>query len=119
LFYYLLPETKGEKNMKHYLSPEDYQSMKRLSEEMQGKLEEMAQIAFRIAGVVVDSNMVKKFVHQKAAAAGAPDGGTDAPPHIVWVEIFDPTPSHPEMCVVFYSDQHAVLEVPCGTPITG
>ena len=106
--------------MKHYLSPEDYQTMQRLSEEAQGKFEEMAQLAFRIAGVEVDSaTAVKKFVHQKMVSTGAMDTGVDSEPHIVWVEIFDPTPTHPEMCVVFYSDQHAVLEVPCGTPITG
>lgn len=105
--------------MQYYLSPEDYQNMKRLSEEVQGKLEEMAQISFRVAGLGEDFNTVRKFVHQKMAPGGAPDGGADSPPGIVWVEIFDPTPEHDEMCVVYYSDQHAVLEVPCGTPITG
>jgi hypothetical protein len=79
----------------------------------------MAQIAARAAGVEVDRDAVRKYVRQRIAPAGASDSIVDSSPHILWVEIFDPTPEHPEMCVVFYSDQHAVLEVPCGTPITG
>jgi len=105
--------------MKYYLSPEDYQSMKRLSEEVQGKIDEMVQLATRVAGTEVDFNTIMKFVHQRVASTGASDGAAESQPHILWVEVFDPTPAHPEMCVVFYSDGHGVIEVPCGTPISG
>jgi hypothetical protein len=100
--------------MQYYLSPEDSASMERLSEEVQGKIEEIAQIFARVANVEVDSNTVSKFVHQNMKF----DDSIDSP-QIVWVEIFDQTPPHPKMCVVYYSDHHGVIEVPCGTPITG
>ena len=105
--------------MKYYLSTEDYQSMKLLSEEVQRKIDEMVQLATRVAGTQVDLNTVMKFVHQRVASAGASDGSAESQPQILWVEVFDPTPTHPEMCVVFYSDGHGVIEVPCGTPISG
>lgn len=101
--------------MEYELSSEDMQRMRRLLEEVQGRLEEMARIAARVAGVKLDPRAVRKFVPRPEASH---PGASDAPV-IDWVEIFDATPQHPEMCVVHYSDGHGVLESPCGTPLTG
>lgn len=109
-----ITKEKGRKTMQYYLAPEDAQRIKRLSDEVQERLEEIALIAARVADMTLEPNSVRKFVHQRMAPAEAADA-----PVIDWVEIFDPTPQHPEMCVVHYSDCHGVIEVPCGTPITG
>jgi len=95
------------------------QRLNRLTEEVQGRLEEMALICARVAGIKLDPNAVRKFVPRNPADHTGTYGGSTDTPVIQWVEIFDKTTTHPEMCVVYYSDHHAVLESPCGTPITG
>lgn len=103
--------------MQYYLAPEDDQRMKRLSEEVRGRLEEMALIAARVAGIKLDPNAVRKFVPHTIAVTEADAGAGGSPPVVTKVEIFDATSEHPEMCVVIYSSGPAGLESPCGTPI--
>lgn len=95
--------------------PDDAQRLTRLAEEVRGRLEEMAQISARIAGIRLDPGATRKFApcprQTHAADAGAGHGD------VTMVEIFDATSEHPEMCVTWWSDGTTGLESPCGQEI--
>jgi hypothetical protein len=97
--------------MRYELGPEDDYRMKRLSEEVQGRLEEMSLLAARVAGIKLDREAIRKFVPHQVASA------EESLSDITMVEIFDATSQHPQMCVVWHSSGPATLESPCGTPI--
>lgn len=84
------------------LSVEDRQRMRRLSEEVRGRLEEMALITARALGVPLANDAVRKFVPV--------DTGTDEA-HVVHVEIID-NPDGTHGCYTEFDDGSAVCE-PC------
>lgn len=103
--------------------PDDFQRMDRLAEEVRAKLEELALIGSRIGGFKLDPRAVRKFSPRLDPYVKADDGGTGgsadagAPSVVAAVEIFDSTPQHPEMCVVWWSDGTHSLDSPCGHEI--
>ena len=107
--------------MQYDLSPYDSFRANQLAREIQERIDEMTMIISSIAGIQFTDSTSRRVVHQTKPAMN-PDAAADSPA-IVWVEIFDATTEHPQMCVVAYDDGHGgvhgVLEVPCGTPITG
>ena len=89
-------------------SAADAERMARLSEEVRGRLEEMAHIAARTAGIRLDKNVVRKFVPRDVTASDAPT--------VVEVEILDDflgPGTHP-CCLVALSDGDWFVECPCG-----
>jgi hypothetical protein len=92
--------------MKHQLVPEDAQRMHRLSEEVRGRLEEMALIATRKLGVSADPKALTKF---------APKNPSTRLGCLGLVEILDASSDHPEICVLFFCDGSVGLESPCGS----
>ena len=89
-------------------SPADAERMARLSEEVRGRLEEMAHIAARAAGIRLDKDVVRKFVPRDVTASDAPT--------IVDVEILDDFlgPGSRPCCLVGLSDGDWFVECPCG-----
>jgi hypothetical protein len=84
------------------LSTEDRQRMRRLTEEVRGRLEEMALITARTLGVPLSPDAVRKFVPVAAEADR---------PHVVHVEIID-NPDGTHGCYTEFEDGSAVCE-PC------
>ena len=84
------------------LSVEDRQRMRRLTEEVRGRLEEMALITARTLGVPLSPGSVRKFVPVAAAADQA---------HVVHVEIID-NPDGTYGCYTEFDDGSAICE-PC------
>lgn len=99
---------------RYRLSEEDAARMARLSEEVRGRLEEMASIAARVMGRRLDRNTVRKFVPHESTS-----GGTFEPhgPTVVEVEILDDFlgPGHRPCCLVALSDGDWFVECPCGS----
>jgi hypothetical protein len=93
--------------------PDDAQRLTRLAEEVRGRLEEMAQIAGRIAGIKVDPAATRKFAPHPARTVAADAGHGD----VTMVEIYDATSQHPEMCVTWWADGTTGLDSPCGTEV--
>lgn len=91
--------------------PEDAQRLTRLSEEIRARLEEIALIGSRIAGIERDSSSTPKYAPRPQSVADSPHGG------VTMVEIFDATPGHPGMCVTWWADGTVGLDSPCGTEI--
>jgi hypothetical protein len=91
--------------------PDDPARLTRLSEEIRGRLEEIALIGARIAGIELDPAARPKFVTRPAPDTDAP--GAPA----TMVEIFDATPQHPQMCVTWFADGTVGLDSPCGHEI--
>ena len=84
------------------LSVEDRQRMRRLTEEVRGRLEEMALITARTLGVPLTPGSVRKFVPVPAATDQA---------HVVHVEIID-NPDGTHGCYTEFDDGSAICE-PC------
>jgi hypothetical protein len=97
--------------------PDDPQRLTRLAEEVQARLEEIAQIAARIAGVKLDPGTVRKYVPCPASEAGEDRGLDHGTGVLTMVEILDASGGNPEMCVGWYSDGTVSLDSPCGTEI--
>jgi hypothetical protein len=83
------------------LSTEDRQRMRRLSDEVRGRLEEMACITARALGTRLDPAAVRKFVPVASADRA----------HVVHVEIID-NPDGTHGCYTEFDDGSAVCE-PC------
>jgi hypothetical protein len=84
------------------LSTEDRQRMRRLSEEVRGRLEEMALITARNLGVRLTGDSIRKFVPVAAAVDRA---------HVTHVEIID-NPDGTHGCYTEFDDGSAICE-PC------
>jgi hypothetical protein len=84
------------------LSAEDHKRMRRLSEEVRGRLEEMALITARVLGITLSADAVRKF---------APAGPTAERAEVVHVEIID-NPDGTHGCYTEFSDGSAKCE-PC------
>lgn len=84
------------------LTAEDRQRMRRLSEEVRGRLEEMALITARTLGIRLTDDSVRKFVPVEQAADEA---------HVVHVEIID-NPDGTHGCYTEFDDGTAICE-PC------
>lgn len=95
------------KEYRSQLSRTDAERMARLSEEVRGRLEEMASIAARTLGVKLDKDAIRKFVPHPAVLDR---------PTIVEVEILDDFlgPGHAACCLVALSDEDWFVECPCG-----
>jgi hypothetical protein len=93
----------AQQDNRYRLSAEDAARMARLSEEVRGRLEEMASIAARVMGRRLDKNTVRTF---------EPHG-----PTVVEVEILDDFlgPGHRPCCLVALSDGDWIVECPCGS----
>jgi hypothetical protein len=89
------------------LSPGDSERMRRLSEEVRGRLEEMAQITARVQGLKLDDQAVRKFVPRSERASRDPTVITD-------VEIVD-LPDGTNCCIVTFDDGRELCECPCGS----
>ncbi|MET8680915.1 hypothetical protein ABZW18_25875 [Streptomyces sp. NPDC004647] len=94
---------------------DDAQRLTRLAEEVRGRLEEIAQIGARIAGVKLDPNSTRKFVPRNPVSPPAALAASHG--EVTMVEIYDATPDHPQLCVGWWSDGTVSLDSPCGTEI--
>ncbi len=107
--------------MQYDLSAYDSFRANKLAQEIQERIDEMTMIISSTAGIHFADSASRRVVHQTKPVM-SPDSVADSPA-IAWVEIFDATTEHPQMCVVAYDNGHGgvygVLEVPCGTPISG
>lgn len=97
--------------MKDY--PDDAERLTRLAEEVTARLEEIALIATRIAGIKLDHKSVRTFSPRPVAVTASADAGT--PAVLTMVEILD-TPSG-TMCATWWSDGTVGLDSPCGHEI--
>jgi hypothetical protein len=87
----------------------DSERMRRLSEEVQGRLEEMAQITARVQGMKLDDQAVRKFVPR-------PERASD-PSVITDVEIID-LPDGTNCCIISFDDGRPdICECPCGSEV--
>jgi hypothetical protein len=91
--------------------PDDPQRLTRLGEEIRGRLQEMALIGARIAGIQLDPAATPRFAPLSAPASGL-ESGHGA---VTMVEIFDATANHPQMCVSWWSDGTTGLDSAGGT----
>jgi hypothetical protein len=91
--------------------PDDGQRLTRLGEEVRGRLQEMALIAARIAGVQLDPASMPTFVPRP------PSGTESAHGDVTMVEILPATSEHGELCVTWWSDGTTGLDNPCGTEV--
>lgn len=89
------------------LAPGDSERMRRLSEEVQGRLEEMAQIVARVQGLKLDDRAVRKFVPRAERVSSDPAVLTD-------VEIVD-LPDGTNCCILTFDDGREFCECPCGS----
>jgi hypothetical protein len=87
------------------LATEDQERLQRLSEEVRSRIEEMALILTRNAGIQLEAGAVRKFVPQRAVAADS---------RVVEVEIFD-LPDGTSGCHVTLADGSGFSEYPCGS----
>jgi len=92
--------------------PDDAQRLTRLAEEVRGRLEEMAQIGARIAGIKLDPSSARKFVPRPAPTLAADAGAGHG--HVTMVEIFDATSGHPEILVTWWEDGTVGIDSPAG-----
>jgi len=81
--------------------------MRRLSEEVRGRLEEMAQITARVQGLKLDDQAVRKFVPRVERATMDAAVLTD-------VEIVD-LPDGTNCCILTFDDGREFCECPCGS----
>ena len=93
--------------------PDDGQRLTRLGEEVRGRLEEMALIAARIAGIQLDRATAPRFVPQHTHSTHADSAHGD----VTMVEVFPATSSHDQLCVTWWADGTTGLDSPCGTEI--
>ena len=93
--------------------PDDGQRLTRLGEEVRGRLEEIALIAARIAGIQLDRATMPRFVPRPSPVSDSPSAHGD----VTTVEVFPATSSHGEMCVTWWSDGTHGLDSPCGHEI--
>lgn len=94
----------GTDSTRYQLDPEDAQRMRRLTEEVRGRLLEMAMITARTAGVELRGSAAIRFVPHKAAADAEADPGD-------WMEIDEV--DGVEVCYGVIGGQ-AFAESPCG-----
>ena len=99
-----MTETTETKSPRKKLVTDDQERLQRLSEEVRGRIEEMALILARNAGIKLEATAVRKFVPQQAA--------DDSP--VVEVEIFD-LPDGTSGCHVTTADGGGFSEYPCGS----
>jgi hypothetical protein len=88
------------------LGAEDRDRIRRLTEEVQGRLEEISLIAVRAHGLRLDDGAVRKFVPHESQ--------TRDEPVIVEVEIID-FPDGGSACLVVLSDDSSWVEIPCAS----
>jgi hypothetical protein len=86
------------------LDAEDRGRIRRLTEEVQGRLEEIALIAARAHGLRLGEGAVRKFVPHRSE--------TRDEPVIVEVEIIE-FPDGGNACLVILSDDSSFVEIPC------
>ena len=96
------------------LEPGDRDRVHRLTEEVLGRLEEMARIAARNLGLRLDGTAIRMFVprdtrHAKPAQAGV---STDLPP-FTHIEITQ-WPDGTSICTVYLASGGIIVEHPCG-----
>jgi hypothetical protein len=88
------------------LGAEDRSRIRRLTEEVQGRLEEISLIAARAHGLRLEDNAVRKFAPHESQ--------TRDEPVIVEVEIID-FPDGGTACLVVLSDDSSWVEIPCAS----
>jgi hypothetical protein len=88
------------------LTGEDRHRIRRLIEEVQGRLEEISLIATRAHGLRLDDVAVRKFVPHESE--------TRDEPVIVEVEIIE-FPDGGTACLVVLSDDSSWVEIPCAS----
>jgi hypothetical protein len=88
------------------LAADDRERLKRLSEEVRGRLEEMAQITARVQGIKLGSGAVRKFVPVQREASD--------PAVLVEVEIVD-LEDGTNCCILTFDDGRVFCECPCGS----
>jgi hypothetical protein len=86
------------------LRAEDRDRIRRLTEEVQGRLEEIGLIAARAHGLRLDERAIRKFVPHRREARDEPV--------IVEVEIVE-FPDGGTACLVVLSDDSSFVEIPC------
>ncbi len=96
-------------NTRIQLSAEDAQRAARLTEEVRGRLEELASIVARVTGRRLESNAIRKFVPKSLAESDEPT--------VTEVEILDEflPPPHAACCLVTLSNEDWFVECPCGS----
>jgi hypothetical protein len=99
--------TTPSEQMRAQFSPVDAEKLARLTEEIRGRLEEIAHITARTLGKRLDKGAVRKFVPHEPAADS---------PTVVEVEILDEFlgPGTAPCCLVVLSDGDWFVECPCG-----
>jgi hypothetical protein len=104
-------ETSTARNV--VLGQEDTARVNRLTEEIQGRLEELAALSCRALGVPLTADMVRRFVPSGGAAAPAFDAG----PSFHHIELLD-TPTDPPIpvTVTYYDDGTISVEYGPFTP---
>lgn len=101
------------------LGPEDAARMRRLTEEVQGRLEEMALIAARAVGRTLERDAVRQFVPRRVPRAGMtaadeaavlpPDAGDD----LLYIEVTT-NPDGSKACALHCPGHAVFVENPCG-----
>jgi hypothetical protein len=91
------------------LSADDAQRAARLTEEVRGRLEELACMVARVTGRRLGGDAIRKFVPRGLAASDDPT--------VVEVEILDGflPPPHAACCLVTLSNEDWFVECPCGS----
>ena len=84
-------------------SPEDRYRVSRLTEEIQGRLEELAEIGARVSGIRLTPDMVRKYAPQETKVRSPG----------LYIEIIC-SPAGRCGCIVGYGDGHVWWEPDCG-----
>jgi hypothetical protein len=101
-----MSKARGSKPNTHKaieFSPEDRYRVSRLTEEINGRLEDLARIGARVSGIPLTSDTVRKYAPQKTERRA---GG-------LYIEIIC-SPAGRCGCIVDYGDGHVWWEPDCG-----
>jgi hypothetical protein len=95
------------------LGPEDAERMRHLTEEVQGRLEEMAVIASGALGQTLDRDTVPRFVPLRRYAGDQSDA-VAATDDLLYIELL-PQPGGGTACALFCPGHEVFIENPCGS----
>ena len=99
---------------RYELTPEDRYRVSRLSEEIAGRLEELARLTARVTGTPVTPDAVRKFapIEPQASATFSKDDLSAQP---TYIEIVCAPEGSECSCIVLMSDGNHFIERPCGS----
>ena len=96
------------------LQAEDAQRVRRLTEEVRGRLEEMALIVSRALGRNLETNAVRKFVPVTRATDEGPAAAAATSDHLLYIELVG-QPDGSTACVLHCPGHEVFIENPCGS----